>query len=215
MVLLGSPAAFCSQFVSVQSEELTASFAATQHLLELGHKRIASLYRPVARHLGAGTLRGISRAHCEAGLDVDDALVFHAGSTIEDGNKAALQFANEQCNATAIQACNDLVAIGLRQHPPSAGHPHPARPVTRRFWQYSRSRAFPDSAHDHPSACSVSAVPPWMPCCNCSATNAQPAGGCQRSWSSGTAPPPASRINLPVGPDSRPCCWYALAKVGV
>jgi LacI family transcriptional regulator len=45
-------------------------------------------------------------------MDVDDAMVFHAGSTIEDGNKAALQFANEKSDATAIQACNDLVAIG-------------------------------------------------------------------------------------------------------
>src|SRR5882672_646056 len=32
VVLLGSPAAFCSQFVSVQPEDLAASFAATQHL---------------------------------------------------------------------------------------------------------------------------------------------------------------------------------------
>jgi DNA-binding LacI/PurR family transcriptional regulator len=38
--------------------------------------------------------------------------VFHAGSTIEDGHKAALEFAGENCGATAIQACNDLVAIG-------------------------------------------------------------------------------------------------------
>lgn len=111
-VLLGSPAAFCSQFVSVQTDELSASFAATQHLLELGHKRIAYFTGPLPAIWAQERYEGFRRAHREAGLDVDDALVFHAGSTIEDGNKAALQFANEKCHATAIQACNDLVAIG-------------------------------------------------------------------------------------------------------
>jgi DNA-binding LacI/PurR family transcriptional regulator len=43
---------------------------------------------------------------------VDDNLVFEAGATIEDGAKAGLQMLNEQFNATAIQAVNDLVAIG-------------------------------------------------------------------------------------------------------
>jgi LacI family transcriptional regulator len=111
-VLLGSPAAFCSQFVSVQTDELSASFAATQHLLELGHKRIAYFTGPLPAIWAQERYEGFRRAHRDAGRDVDDALVFHAGSTIEDGNKAALQFANEGCNATAIQACNDLVAIG-------------------------------------------------------------------------------------------------------
>ena len=43
---------------------------------------------------------------------MDDKLVFQAGNTIEDGTKAALQMLNESCGATAIQAVNDLVAIG-------------------------------------------------------------------------------------------------------
>ena len=55
---------------------------------------------------------GYRRAHREAGLEVDDKLVFAAGSTLEDGTKAALQMLNENCNATAVQAVNDLVAIG-------------------------------------------------------------------------------------------------------
>lgn len=112
VVLLGSPAAFCSQFYSVQTEELAGSFAASKHLLELGHRRIAYFTGPLPAIWAQERYEGFRRAHREIGLDVDDALVFHAGSTIEDGQKAALQFANEKCNATAIQACNDLVAIG-------------------------------------------------------------------------------------------------------
>lgn len=112
VVLLGSPAAFCSQFVSVQTEELTASFAATKHLLELGHQRIAYFTGPLPAIWAQERYEGYRRALRDSGLDMDDRLVFHAGSTIEDGHKAALEFAGENCQATAIQACNDLVAIG-------------------------------------------------------------------------------------------------------
>ena len=115
VVLLSSPAAFCSQFVSVQTEELAASYAATQHLLELGHKRIAYFTGPLPATWAQERYEGYRRAHRDAGLDVDDRLVFHAGSTIEDGAKAALQFANEKCEATAIQTVNDLVAIGCAE----------------------------------------------------------------------------------------------------
>ena len=115
VVLLGSPAAFCSQFASVQPEEVAASYAATKHLLELGHKRIAYFTGPLPAIWAQERYEGFRRAHSEAGLDVDDNLVFHAGSTIEDGAKAALEFANEKCDATAIQTCNDLVAIGCAE----------------------------------------------------------------------------------------------------
>ena len=43
---------------------------------------------------------------------MDDQRVFQASGTIEDGVKATLQMANEKSDATAIQAVNDLVAIG-------------------------------------------------------------------------------------------------------
>ena len=48
----------------------------------------------------------------EAQIEPDDRLIFTAGDTIEDGEKAALQLLNESVSMTAIQAANDLVAIG-------------------------------------------------------------------------------------------------------
>jgi LacI family transcriptional regulator len=48
----------------------------------------------------------------EAQIEVDEKLIFNAGATIEEGEKAALQMLNEAPKATAIQAVNDLVAIG-------------------------------------------------------------------------------------------------------
>jgi DNA-binding LacI/PurR family transcriptional regulator len=114
-VLLGSPAAFCKSFPSIEIEDLIASYNATQHLLKLGHKRIAYFTGPPTAPWAHERFDGYRRALREAGLDVDDRLVFQAGSTIEDGTKAALQMLNESCKATAVQAVSDLVAIGCAE----------------------------------------------------------------------------------------------------
>ena len=111
-VLLGAPAQFCSQFASVQVDDIAASQAATRHLLELGHTDIAFLTGPLAAPWAQARYEGYQRALREAGRQVDDKMVFQAGSTLDDGTKAALQMMNENCRATAVQAVNDLVAIG-------------------------------------------------------------------------------------------------------
>jgi DNA-binding LacI/PurR family transcriptional regulator len=111
-LLLGPPATFCKSFPSIQIEEALASYNATQHLLKLGHKRIAYLTGPATAPWAHERFEGYRRALRETGFDVDDKLVFQAGSTIEDGSKATLQMLNESCQATAVQAVNDLVAIG-------------------------------------------------------------------------------------------------------
>ncbi len=121
-VLLGSPAPFCSQFVCVEPEELAGSHAATRHLLQLGHKRIAFLAGPPTAPWARERFEGYRRALREAGLDVDDRLVFQAGSTIEDGTKAATQMLAEKCPATAIQAVNDFIAIGCANALLGQGH---------------------------------------------------------------------------------------------
>jgi LacI family transcriptional regulator len=112
VVLLGAPAPFCKTFPGAEVEELIASYNVTHHLLQLGHKRIAYLAGPQVAPWAHDRFEGYRRALREANLDVDDKLVFQAGGTIEDGTKAALQMLNENCNATAVQAVNDLVAIG-------------------------------------------------------------------------------------------------------
>lgn len=112
VVLLGPAARFCSQFACMQVDDLLGSYAATQHLLKLGHRHIAYLAGPLAAPWAQERFEGYRRALREFGSDVDDRLVFQAGSTIEDGVKAALQMLNESVHVTAIQTTNDLVAIG-------------------------------------------------------------------------------------------------------
>ena len=115
VVLLGPPAPFCRAFASVEIEELAASYNVTQHLLKLGHQHIAYLTGPPVAPWAHERFGGYRRALREAGLEVDDKLVFQAGSTIEDGTKAALQMMNEKCHATAVQAVTDLVAVGCAE----------------------------------------------------------------------------------------------------
>jgi LacI family transcriptional regulator len=114
-ILLGHTAPFCSQFANVEADDLQAGYAVTQHFLKLGHKHIAFLSGPAATPWTQERFEGYRRALREAGMDVDDKLVFHAGRTMEDGTKTAMQMINEGSEATAIQAINDLVAAGCAE----------------------------------------------------------------------------------------------------
>src|ERR1044071_564746 len=114
-VLLGQSAPFCAQFPSVAPDDLPGSYGATKHLLKSGHKRIAFFAGPLVAPWSNERFEGYRRALREAGLDVDDKLVFQAGRGIEDGTKAALQMINENCAVTAVQCVNDLVAVGCCQ----------------------------------------------------------------------------------------------------
>lgn len=114
-VLLGPPAPFCKSFPSIEIEETAASFNVTRHLIELGHKKIAYFTGPPATPWAHERFDGYRRAHREAGLEVDDKLVFAAGATLEDGSKAALQMLNEGCHPTAVQTVSDPVAIGCAE----------------------------------------------------------------------------------------------------
>jgi LacI family transcriptional regulator len=111
-VLLGQSAPFCSSFTTVESDDLGGGYAAARHLLELGHRRIAFFSGPAAPPWSWERCEGYKRALREAGIEPDDRFIFSGGSTIEDGARAALQMLNEGVMVTAVQAANDLIAIG-------------------------------------------------------------------------------------------------------
>jgi DNA-binding LacI/PurR family transcriptional regulator len=111
-VLLGHKAPFCQKFANVETDDVNASHALTQHLLQLGHKRIAYFSGPPVSPGSQERFEGYRRALRDAQIEIDEKLIFNAGATIEEGEKAALQMLNEAPQATAIQAVNDLVAIG-------------------------------------------------------------------------------------------------------
>jgi LacI family transcriptional regulator len=111
-VILGHRALFCSDFPNVETDDIAASQSAIEHLLELGHHRIACLTGPAFAPWAQERYEGYRRALLEQHIDVDESLIFQAGSTIEEGAVAALQMIDEDPEATALIAANDLVAIG-------------------------------------------------------------------------------------------------------
>jgi DNA-binding LacI/PurR family transcriptional regulator len=111
-VILGHRAPFCAQFFNVEADDQTGSYLMTRHLLELGHKKIAFLSGVSGSPWAQERLEGYRRALREAEIEPEDRLVFTAGATLEDGEKAAVQMINESAPMTAIQAASDLVAMG-------------------------------------------------------------------------------------------------------
>ena len=112
VVIWGHKAPFCAGFPSVETEDLLGAFSATQHLVELGHRRIAYFSGPSVAPWNQERLDGYKRALRENNIEVEENLIFSAGASIEEGEKAALQMLNEGIKPTAIQCCNDMVAIG-------------------------------------------------------------------------------------------------------
>ena len=111
-VIMGPLAEFCANFVNVQSLGNESAFGVTQHLIDLGHKRIAFFAGPRFSARAISRQEGYRRALRENGIDEDPGLVFNAGMTIAEGTNAAEHFLEEQAKATAVQTVNDLVAIG-------------------------------------------------------------------------------------------------------
>jgi len=111
-VILGHRALFCSDFPNVETDDIAASQKATEHLLDLGHRRISCLTGPTFAPWAQERYEGYRRALRERRIDADENLIFQAGSTIEEGATAALQMIDEDPGATAIVSANDLVAIG-------------------------------------------------------------------------------------------------------
>ncbi|MEV0895219.1 LacI family DNA-binding transcriptional regulator [Actinoplanes sp. NPDC049802] len=88
--------------------------AATRHLIQLGHHRIAMIAGP--GHLfDLARLDGYRSALRSAGIEVRDDLIVTTPLTQEHGQVAALQLLNRPDRPTAVFTCNDLQAIGVYQ----------------------------------------------------------------------------------------------------
>ncbi len=112
VVIMGNRASFCGAFPAVETDDAVASQGLTEYLIGLGHKRIAYFAGPQISPQALERFEGHRRALRGNGLDTADDLIFSAGSTIDEGAKAAAQFLDEKCDATAVMCVNDLVAVG-------------------------------------------------------------------------------------------------------
>ena len=100
-----------SSLPSIHGDNLAGAITATEHLLELGHRRIGFLAgRP---DLESARLReqGYRQALAAAGIEFDPGLVLVGGYIAESAERPARQLIEMDPPPTAIFAANDLSAI--------------------------------------------------------------------------------------------------------
>ena len=98
---------------SVGSANWSGGLAATRHLIELGHRRIAAISGPKDMLCSLARVDGYRSAMASAGLDVDPRWVRFGTFYVEGGRDAARELLSMDDAPTAIFAGNDLQALGV------------------------------------------------------------------------------------------------------
>ena len=88
-------------------------YAATSHLTELGHRRIACITGPSRLTLRGDRLEGYRRAMQDAGLRVQENLIYGGDFSCGSGYRAARDLLALSRRPSAIFAFNDLMALGV------------------------------------------------------------------------------------------------------
>jgi LacI family transcriptional regulator len=101
--------------MTVGATNWAGGLAATRHLLDLGHRRIAVIGGPVAMLCSRARISGYTEAMASAGLEVDPALVGSGSFHHIGGYQAARQLFELADPPTAIFACNDEQAFGVAE----------------------------------------------------------------------------------------------------
>jgi DNA-binding LacI/PurR family transcriptional regulator len=105
---------------SVGVDERAAGRIATEHLIELGHRRIG--FVAGTAHVSPTRDKALGRADAldAAGLDADG-LVEHSAFTVEGGRAAIRALLAREEPPSAVICSNDLMAIGVLQEALAAG----------------------------------------------------------------------------------------------
>lgn len=109
-----------NEFSSVTGDSVTGGRLATEHLLELGRRRLAFVGGPTwAREIGE-RLDGFREAHRQAGLEVDPALIAHTDWANAEV-VAAQAFEKLPDDVDGVVANSDRFAIGVIEAARAAG----------------------------------------------------------------------------------------------
>jgi len=98
---------------SITSDHERGACAATRHLIELGHKRIATITGPLPGPSAAARLEGFQRAMKAAGLKVPPEYIQESEFNKMAGREKASLLLHLKKRPTAIFAANDLIAFGV------------------------------------------------------------------------------------------------------
>jgi LacI family transcriptional regulator len=117
--------------------------AATEHLLNYGHRRIGFITGPQSYRSTGQRLKGFAEALRVVGLTPDPDLIFEGAYTFESGVTCGTALCRRHPRPTAIFAANDEMAAGVYQAARSLGLQIPAEvsvigyddsPLATRIW---------------------------------------------------------------------------------
>lgn len=98
---------------SVFTDNAGGGRQAVQHLIDLGHRRIACITGPSDVTPSAERVAGYRDVLAENGITVRDEYVVRGDFKYESGYRAAQHLMELAPSPTAIFACNDLMAVGV------------------------------------------------------------------------------------------------------
>ena len=110
-VVLLNPRNLSTGVSSVSIDNHGGALRATRHLIDLGHKRIATVKGPKGNVDAEERLRGFRLALDSAGLE--SAGEYEGAFTEPSGYRVALKILQEMHRPTAIFAANDSMAVGM------------------------------------------------------------------------------------------------------
>jgi LacI family transcriptional regulator len=112
LVLL-NPATESTQNCSVSIDNFSGAREAVNHLLKLGHPRIAMVAGPQGNVDANERLRGFTQALSEAGHDPRDAIVVQGDFREPSGFSAGIELMKRVPRPSAVFVANDSMAVGL------------------------------------------------------------------------------------------------------
>jgi LacI family transcriptional regulator len=90
-----------------------ASFAATRHLVERGHRRIGIITEPISLLCAADRLEGYQHALKASGIDVDQDLIYIGNNTKESAHEIGQRMLSQKMPPTAAVVCNNIMTLGF------------------------------------------------------------------------------------------------------
>jgi LacI family transcriptional regulator len=104
-----------SKCITIGATNFTGGVTAAEHLLSLGHRRIAHAGGPQSIDCSHARLAGYSSALRKAGIELDESLITHCAFTYGAGRQVARDLLDRSDRPTAIFAASDEIALGVME----------------------------------------------------------------------------------------------------
>ncbi len=101
------PAAFCVDMDNVKGGRL-----ATQHLLDSGRRRVATITGPQDMSAGVERLRGYRESLAAAGHEVDERLIVQGDFSVDGGAESMARLLDQGGEPDAVFVGSDMMAVG-------------------------------------------------------------------------------------------------------